>query len=157
MSINGLYHFLAVFCVFSLALVGGDFIDSVPNGDYAGVGSWQDNFGNTGEYQAYAEFQSNHLRQDYAWGQASLTMGFMLQFYAPGKFEVMKEAETIGRGICELNHCQYVVEFNSDRYAESIYYFTSVDGTPYLLKVGQKKVGNREVNWREKLDKLDIH
>ncbi len=137
--------------LFGVSALGADFVHQLPNGNFAGNGSWTDNLGNSGGYQTYVEIVNNDMRVDYAWDDQSLTIFLSFWFYSPGSFHVIYQGGVAGEGFCELGTCYYELNANGFNYAETLSFgYSPVDGLT-LSKTGEKHLGDRVVQWQDGL------
>lgn len=139
------------FFLFGLSAVSADFVDHLPNGHFAGNGTWSDNLDNAGSYATYVEILNNDMRVDYSWEDQSMTIFLSFWFYGPGVFDVIYQGGQAGSGFCDENNCYYDLTANGLHYSETLTFNHDADGSLILSKVGEKQVGDRIVQWQDGL------
>lgn len=147
---------LLSFLLLSFAGISNDYVDGLPNGHFAGEGSWQDNFGNEGTYHTYVAVENNDVRIDYGFDNQSLTIYLSFWFSGPGIFDVIHEDGVIGHGYCAIGECHYEISANDVYSAESLYFSTEDGSITSLVKNGHQQIGDRIIHWQDNLVSLNI-
>jgi hypothetical protein len=146
---------LAVF-LFNLVGHTSDFVNGLPNGHYAGFGTWTDNLGGNGSYDTYVELQNNDMRVDYSWDDQSMTLFLSFWFYDAYAFEVFHQGGKVGYGQCEIDLCTYEIDTPGLHYSETLIFDYDTNGQATLSKVGEKQIGNRLVTWQDGLRYVNL-
>lgn len=139
---------LALSCLlFSLAGFGIDWTNGIPSGNWVGNGSWEDSENNTGEYTAGTEFFGNDVRLSYQWEGTAVYFELGFWWDGAGNFDVLYQDESVGKGSCSEDRCEYWSDIHGARVTETWVFVNDNE----LHKFGSKTIGDHTVRWQEVL------
>ncbi|MCA9507064.1 MAG: hypothetical protein KC505_01410 [Myxococcales bacterium] len=140
MNLTFLWLLWSLFSFASLA----DFIVELPSGEFIGLGKWDTNLGQSGEFQTYIKFDNNTSNANYIWTDGSTSLNLTFNFASDGWFGVFSDGQEVGQGFCMSHQCRYWMTIDSAFYTETLTF-----ALDRFYKIGFKKIDDQIIRWQE--------